>query len=219
MANNLKKFTTEAEYTAATLNYPAVSWVTSGDTVHFDKTAPVVVNDKVMLCWTTPNNVPADTVVIYNCGTSAPPTDYFDSITFNDVEIISQAPSAYDCSLDNATIPNSAVTYTIKYHLNSANETQIGDEFAGELGGGFGSDPKLVDFLVPAQVTEIQSIPNNVGNLVIEAATPPTTSIDWSSITPVIYVPDNAVSVYQTAWSVMLEHIKPISEYQGNLPV
>ena len=38
--NNLKKFQTEAEYSAATLNYPAVSWVVSGDTVHFDKSVP-----------------------------------------------------------------------------------------------------------------------------------------------------------------------------------
>lgn len=37
--NNLRKFTNEAEYTAATLNYPAVSWVTATDVVHFDKTA------------------------------------------------------------------------------------------------------------------------------------------------------------------------------------
>lgn len=42
MANNLKKFTTEAEYSAATLNYPAVSWVTATDNVYFDKTNPVV---------------------------------------------------------------------------------------------------------------------------------------------------------------------------------
>lgn len=40
MAYNLKKFQTEAEYSAATLNYPAVSWVVSGDTIHFDKTEP-----------------------------------------------------------------------------------------------------------------------------------------------------------------------------------
>lgn len=39
--NNLKKFATEAEYTAATLYYPAVSWVTVTDVVHFDKTTPV----------------------------------------------------------------------------------------------------------------------------------------------------------------------------------
>lgn len=38
--NNLRKFTTEAEYTAATLNYPSVAWVTSTDAVYFDKTEP-----------------------------------------------------------------------------------------------------------------------------------------------------------------------------------
>lgn len=40
MAHNLKKFETEAQYSAATLNYPAVSWVVNGHSVHFDKTAP-----------------------------------------------------------------------------------------------------------------------------------------------------------------------------------
>ncbi len=39
MARNLRKFQNEAEYSAATLNYPAVSWVVNGE-VHFDKTAP-----------------------------------------------------------------------------------------------------------------------------------------------------------------------------------
>ena len=38
--DNLRKFNTEADYSAATLNYPAVSWVVSGDIVHFDKEAP-----------------------------------------------------------------------------------------------------------------------------------------------------------------------------------
>ena len=38
--NNLRKFTTEADYSAATLNYPAVSWVTATDNVYFDKSAP-----------------------------------------------------------------------------------------------------------------------------------------------------------------------------------
>lgn len=38
--NNLRKFQTEADYSAATLNYPAVSWVTATDNVYFDKSAP-----------------------------------------------------------------------------------------------------------------------------------------------------------------------------------
>lgn len=40
MAFNLKKFQTEADYSAATLNYPAVSWIVSGDSFHYDKTEP-----------------------------------------------------------------------------------------------------------------------------------------------------------------------------------
>jgi len=40
MANNLRKFQTESEYSSATLVTPAVSWVVATDTVHFDKTTP-----------------------------------------------------------------------------------------------------------------------------------------------------------------------------------
>lgn len=36
MAFNLRKFNTEAEYSAATLNYPAVSWIVSGDPIGGD---------------------------------------------------------------------------------------------------------------------------------------------------------------------------------------
>lgn len=39
--NNLRKFATEAEYSAATLVRPSVSWVVSSDTVHFDNVIPV----------------------------------------------------------------------------------------------------------------------------------------------------------------------------------
>ena len=38
--NNIRKFATEADYSAATLNYPSVSWVVTGDALHSDKTAP-----------------------------------------------------------------------------------------------------------------------------------------------------------------------------------
>lgn len=38
--NNLRKFNTLADYKAATLNYPAVSWIVSGDTVKYDLVEP-----------------------------------------------------------------------------------------------------------------------------------------------------------------------------------
>lgn len=210
--NNLKKFATEADYSAATLNYPAVSWVTATDNVHFDKTAPVVANNKVMMAWHSPSDVQAGKdIVLFNAGASIHPTEYFDSLTLNDVDVV--ATIGQDGTLENYSTPDT--DYLAKYEL--IDNTTITEVFSGDLGGGWGSSAGNVDFLIPSQVTEIQSIPNNIGKLVVEAATPPTSSINWSSVTPTVYVPDNAVSVYQTEWSEA--GIFPISEYQGNLPV
>lgn len=211
--NNLKKFSTEADYSAATLNYPAVSWVVSGDTVHFDKTSPVVVNDKVMMAWHSPSDEPSGKdVVLWNAGSSTQPADLFNSLTINNVDVMSDLTASG--TLFNYSTPDT--DYLVKYELIS--DTTITDIFSGDLGGGWGSSAGNVDFLIPSQVTEIQSLPQNVGNLVVEVATPPTTSIDWSSFTPVVYVPDNAVSVYQTAWGASIT-VLPISQYSGNLPV
>ena len=215
--NNLKKFSTEADYSAATLNYPAVSWVTATDNVHFDKSGSTpTVNDKVMMAWHSPSDVPSGKdVVLWNAVVSLTPQDLFNSLTVNDVDVMSTV--GQDGTLENYSTPDT--DYLVKYELIA--DTTITDAFSGDLGGGWGSGAANVDFLVPSQVTEIHSIPNNTGNLVIEAATPPTVSLDWSSITPVIYVPDSAVNTYKSAigWSSMTTNIRPISEYQGNLPV
>ena len=213
--NNLKKFSTEADYSAATLNYPAVSWVVSGDTVHFDKTSPVVVNDKVMMAWHSPSDVLAGKdIVLWNGGSSYPPQDLYISLTLNDVDVMGTIGA--DGTLENYSTPDT--DYLAKYELKNE-DTTITDIFSGDLGGGWGSTADKVDFLVPSQVTEIQTLPQNVGNLVIEAATPPTTSIDWSAFDGTAYVPDNAVSVYQTAWGGSNVNVQAISTYQGNLPV
>lgn len=210
--NNLKKFSTEADYSAATLNYPAVSWVVSGDTVHFDKTAPVVANDKVMMAWHSPSDEPSGKdIALWNGGASIEPELLFVSLTLNDVGVMDIAGQGG--TLNNYSTPDT--DYLVKYELIA--DTTITDIFSGDLGGGWGSAAGSVDFLIPSQVTEIQSIPQNTRNLVVEATTPPTSSINWSSVTPTVYVPDNAVSVFQTEWSEA--GVFPISEYQGNLPV
>ena len=208
--NNLKKFATVTDYQAAQLNYPAVSWITATDGVYFDKTAPVVVNDKVMMAWHSPSN--GKDVTLWNSAVSLPPTDLFNSLTVNDVDVMSTVGD--DGVLENYSTLDT--DYLVKYEL--INDSTITDMFSGDLGGGWGSDAGNVDFLIPSQVTEIQSLPNNVGNIVVEAATPPTASFDWSAFKGVVYVPDNALSVYQTAWRSYAT-ISPISEYQGNLPV
>ena len=213
--NNLKKFATVADYQAAQLNYPAVSWITATDGVHFDK-APVVINDKVMMAWHSPSDVPSGKdIVLWNGGSSYPPTDLFNSLTVNDVDVMSDLTA--DATLHNYSEPNT--DYLVKYEL--INDSTITDIFSGYLGGGWGSTAGSVDFLVPSQVTEIQSIPNNVGNWVVEAATPPTTSLDWSSVgTITLYVPTDSISAYQAAWELVEGcTILPISQYSGNLPV
>ncbi len=210
--NNLKKFTSEAEYSAATLNYPAVSWVTATDTVHFDKSGSTpTVNDKVMMAWTTDDHGAGD-IALANL-VSVEPTTLFTSITLNDVEVLSLVDSSG--ALRNYAQANT--DYVAKYAL--INNTAITDIFSGDLGGSWGSATPMVDFLVPAQVTSIESLPSDTYNLVVEAATPPTASLNWSSFSGTIYVPDSAVNAYKTVWSSVSSHIFPISEYQGNLPV
>ena len=212
MANNLRRFNTEAEYQQASLNYPAVSWITATDNVHFDKTAPVVVNDKVMMAWTSGDELGAD-IVLWNGGASIEPELLYVSLTLNDVDVMDIAGQGG--TLGNYSTPDT--DYLAKYEL--IDDSIITDIFSGDLGGGWGSTAGNVDFLIPSQVTEIQSLPQNVSNVVIEAATPPTISVEWSDFVGDIYVLDNAVSVYQTAWSEVVGNIYPISEYQGNLPV
>lgn len=217
--NNLKKFSTEADYSAATLNYPAVSWVTATDNVHFDKSAPApTVNNKVMMAWHSPSNESSGKdIVLWNAAVSLPPQDLFISLTLNDVDVMSTIGA--DGTLESYSTPNT--DYLAKYEL--IDDDTITNVFEGILGGGweYEYNSSKVDFLVPAQVTEIVALPQNLGNLVIEAATPPTFSSSWSDWGGDIniYVPDNAVSIYQSAYYDMENKIYPISDYQGNLPV
>lgn len=211
--NNLKKFATEAEYSAATLNYPAVSWITANDSIHFDKSAPTPSNDKIMMAWRSPSDAPSGKdIALWNAAVSLPPTELFNSLTINNVDVMGTIGS--DGTLENYSTPGTV--YLVKYDLT--NDTTITDIFNGDLGGGWGSGAQNIDFLIPSQVTEIQSLPQNVGNLVVEVATPPTASFDWSAFRGTVYVPDNALSVYQTACPAHVT-VLPISEYQGLLPV
>ena len=205
MAHNLKKFTNQAEYEAATLNYPAVSWIVSGDTVHFDKTAPLQ-NDKILMSFTTDSG---DHFVFYNC--EASDAGDITSISVDDVAV---TPIA--C---NSTGDTEEALHIIKYGLNT---TVIGDWFSGELGSN-GSNAPTVEILIPEQITEIGHLPaNSQDAVVILATTPPTLTLDGSAWHPMaIYVPDNAVNTYKAAsgWIQKESDIHPISDYQGNLPV
>lgn len=205
--NNLKKFATEAEYTAATLNYPAVSWVTATDNVHFDKSAPAPVNDKVMIA--SYGGSGESNFIFYNCEDSS--SSDITSITLDDVAvepITCRSESNYDAEQ----------VHIAKYTLNG---TSIGYWCSGDLGIGIASTPAKVDLLVPSQITEM-SFPDNLNNIVVEAETPPYVEGLGSAFTgDGIYVPESAVNTYKSAveWGHFSSIIHPISEYQGNLPV
>ena len=212
--NNLKKFATEAEYTAATLNYPAVSWVTATDNVHFDKSGSTpTVNDKVMLLTTAQDD--GDEIVLYNAG-SSPSEPYFISITVNDEPVPN--PNSTNLLQDVCV---GGEPYLIKYELTSA---IIDDWFAGDLGA-FGSATQPGEVLIPSQITEVKHLSNNVytagAKVVCEVTTPPHISFATSGLeNAILYVPDASVNAYMEAsgWNSFAQ-ILPISQYSGNLPV
>ena len=218
MANNLRKFQTEADYSAATLSYPAVSWVTSGDTVHFDKSGSTpTVNDKIIACGLFGQSGNDVGLSMYNEYATTSPSTYFSSITVNDVEL-----NPITSNISRKVEANEAIT--AKYGVTS---TAITDCFATEILGGSSPSPDVFEFLIPSQITSIESFPMNlIDALVIEATTPPTIESSASSSLQLkedgkIYVPDSAVNTYKSAsvWGDYTSRIYPISEYQGNLPV
>lgn len=212
--DNLRKFETEAEYSAATLVYPSVAWVVSGDTIHFDKTAPVVTNDKILMAFSA--NTDGQTISLLHLD-SEEPTLYFNKIELNDVDVTSLVQISG--ILPDYTVANT--NYVAKYDVKDAYYDSIFDKFAGNLGVNGGT----VELYIPSQITEVDNIPSNTTNLVIEATTPPTLSINVSEFTVQgVYVPDEAVNAYKSAsgWNdfeVLFSNIYPISQYSGNLPI
>lgn len=209
--NNLKKFSTEADYSAATLNYPAVSWVTGTDVVHFDKTAPAV-NNKVKIAFTT------DACCAGKRMNLAPNMDvvgYIDSLTVNGEPFTSIGSDAY-LDLANNT------DYLIEYELMDG-VTDVDNWFALTPAEGCSSTSIKYDILFPTQVNEINGLQDAINNMILESETPPTVTFNSSDITSIagIYVLDSAVNTYKSAsfWESFSNNIYPISEYSGDIPV
>lgn len=206
--NNLKKFSTEADYSAATLNYPAVSWVTGTDTVHFNKVG-AAVNNKVKIAFTTDA-----------CG-EGETFNLLDSTAFSSVsqitvngEPFTPSGSLYDLTLAANT------DYLIEYELNDG-VTDVSNRFAIHPANGCSSIFRDYDILFPAQVTTIGALyGSSVVNLLLEETTPTNSDITNINIVVGIYVPDSAVNTYKSAsgWSTFANIIYPISEYSGNIP-
>ena len=206
--NNLKKFSTEAEYGSATLNYPAVSWVTATDTVHFDKTAPAV-NNKVKIAFTTDACSQGKRI---NLTPHLEVVDSIDSLTVNG-EPLTPGGSETMLELTNNT------DYLIEYELKDG-VTNVSNWFVITPAEGCVSVFYNYDILFPAQVTTIGGLyQSGFKVLILEETTPPSIAT-FSSDFPNTYVPDSAVNTYKNAegWNSISERIYPISQYSGNIP-
>jgi hypothetical protein len=205
--NNLKKFSTEAEYGSATLNYPAVSWVTGTDTVHFDKES--AVNNKVKIAFTT------DACGQGNSFNLVPESGLINNINSLTVNGEPFTPSSCGGSYELQLAANT--DYLIEYELKDG-VTNVYNWFVITAAEGCSSTRIKYDILFPAQVTTITGL-NDIyfRVLIFEETTPPNLPLTSCSF-PDTYVPDSAVNTYKSVWSSVSSSIHPISEYSGNIP-
>lgn len=218
--DNLRKFATEAEYSAATLNYPAVSWVVSGDTVHFDNEAPTPPSPKWLATYSdshtesaacdstsaiTQYEISLENLVSIEIGDCVTSIDYWafyqctslTSVTIpNSVTSIGQRAFAWCTSLTSLTIPDSVTT--------------IGDSIIDNSG--------VKSMYVGSGVTSVGGCAFCCNDLTdsftITAPNPPTiNNCDWIfSVQCPIYVPSGSVNDYKndSCWSSYAAGILPI---------
>lgn len=212
MARNLRKFATMADYEGAELEYPAVSWIVSGDTLAYDKTEPQPEpqpeTEKVVLVFTASEG-DTGTIKLYN-GEGAD-ADQITGLTFNGEPIDPIEPELFNVQLESVN--------TIEYAIEG---TTIGDAFTGDLTDVGASSLPSIEFLIPSFITDVHYLPNNqIDNLVFMATTPPESEVDFSSLSVGnIYVPDESLNDYDASvWASGDITVLPLSEYDGNLPI
>ena len=229
--NNLRKFTTEADYSAATLNYPAVSWVTATDNVYFDKSAP------------TPTF--SGLTVHYNITDISQPTELFNGGGGSG----SGSGSGSGGALPSAMIiDGTAVEVTATYQFSTVGEHIVNYSFADNqipndfmLGDGFGEFSHLLTIEIGDAITSIgrYAFPycsglttctigsgvTSIGSMAfndcrsligitVEAVDPPqlgSSAFDSTNNCP-IYVPAASVSAYRGAssWDAYTHRIQAI---------
>lgn len=212
--NNLRKFATEADYSAATLNYPAVSWVVSGDTVHFDRSGstPVVSNTKVKLAFTTDSCMGGKQYFLpYDSNGEF--IQSMNSITLNG-EPLTPDGSGIEITLESNT------SYLAEYDLKSG-VTDVHGWFDKQCEAiGCSSAALSYDILFPAQVTTIDSLNACTSNFIFESTVPPGGSFSLSGGGFQIYVPDSAVNTYKNheGFSSFASSIHPVQPRAHDAP-
>jgi hypothetical protein len=208
--NNLRKFSTEADYAAATLSYPSVAWVTATDVVHFDKTdpTPTPTNTKVKLAFTTDACCEGKEI---NLAPNMDVVSNINSITVNGEPF---TPGGSDAKLMVSVNSN----YLIEYELKDG-VSNVGEWFNIIAVEGCSSTRVKYDILFPAQVTYFNTNQDYAANYILESTTPPSADMSSCDFSSTIYVPDSAVNTYKTVLSEFSDYIQPVSEYSGKIPL
>lgn len=209
--NNLRKFSTEAEYSAATLNYPAVSWVTATDVVHFDKTAPAPSYNGDLSVTYSPWSTSSPTRLIYGEDGSGSGSG---SAAFTPTRMW----------VDGVEVTPST-TYTFSDTNDHVVDFELGDGVTAIPINGFyneASNIPIYRVVIRSNITSIGDYAfqygSSLASLTVEATTPPTLGVlalDGTAIYNYqgnIYVPAESVNVYKAAsgWSAFADMILPI---------
>lgn len=205
--DNLRKFNTEADYSSATLNYPSVSWVVSGDTVHYDKSKTM---PKVRMAAAT-----GGLSVAYNLGLSY----YNTSINFNAIVVdgVSIANPNETRSITNYPIPTGAEYVYVDYYFDEDAIDGVFSDWIGVMGEG-SSDMNYAYMLFGEGVTAITNNPaNNISHVIFEGTTPPSVG-NYLNGRAAIYVPDDYVNTYKAAWPDDASRIYPRSQCSVAFP-
>ena len=208
MARNLRKFQSEAEYSATTLSYPAVSWVTATDTVHFDKTAPATFGGLTVKYNIT---VPTSEVTLFNGGGDsssssdsssdsgsggggALPTrmivDGVEETPINTWRFETAGEHIVQYEFEDDTVPQEFLNA-----INTAKEVIVGTDIVG-----LGSAAFNVEL---TSATCLSTTPPTIGDII---------TFGGGSQNYPIYVPSSAVNTYKTTlfWSDLASRIEAI---------
>lgn len=231
--DNLKKFATYADYSAATLNYPAVSWIVSGNTVAFDPEAPVVFGGLTVYY---DIEDPSVEIGLFNGGGDSsgsesgsgsggggalPTTMIIDGVEetpINTWRFETAGEHIVQYTFDNNEIP-----YAFMHDIGYATKIEIGNDIAtipdeNADGKPFGDMVDLSSVTISNSITYIGNRAFDgcfsLERITVEATTPPTLGNNAFASTNncPIYVPASAVDTYKasTGWSNYASRIQAI---------
>ena len=216
--NNLKKFATEAEYTAAigSLDYPNVSWIESGDTLHYNLTEP-----QVKFLAKNGNTVLKTVYCDGNQLTTGDTQTGYETSAMTDAIISDCVTSLADwtfftggendfASLSSVTVPNTVTQIPSEFvrYCTALKSFDIPSGTTRIAWEAF-KDSGIEELTIPSGVTEIEApaldMPSAT-SITCLATVPPT--LTYVAMTQyltgiTIYVPSASVSAYQAAegWS------------------